>query len=155
MDPFQEIDQQLETEQFKKKRDAFLALLAKPKTEAVRAQIGEARKDLFLDAIYRFKEYYELMAMSGRTAAQNAALADTTARFGPIAEAYWSGKLKAMLTPLAPAGPAVSPEVARIQKYGIATREDAFALAKGKGRRRTGRARRGRGRRNRTKTRRL
>jgi hypothetical protein len=131
MDPFGEIDAKLETEQFKKKRDAFLALLAKPKTEAVRAQIGEARKDLFLDAIYRFKEYYELMAMPGRTDAQDAALADTTARFGPIAEAYWSGKLKAMLTPVALA---VSSDVARIQKYGIATREDAFALAKGKGR---------------------
>jgi hypothetical protein len=131
MDPFGEIDDKMMTDLFRKKRDAFLALLDKPsKTEADLTQIREARKDPFLNVIFLFKDYYELKAMSGRSAAQDAQIATIESRYPSIARVYNDAKLKAMLMP----STRVSSDVARIQKYGIATREDAFALAKGKGR---------------------
>ena len=119
------------TDLFRTKRDAFLALLDKPsKTEADLTQIREARKDPFLNVIFLFKDYYELKAMSGRSAAQDAQIATIESRYPSIARVYNDAKLKSMLMP----STRVSSDVARIQKYGIATREDAFALAKGKGR---------------------
>ena len=131
MDPFGEIDDKMMTDLFRKKRDVFLALLDKPsKTEADLAQIREARKDPFLNVIFLFKDYYELKAMSGRSAAQDAQIATIESRYPSIARVYNDAKLKAMLMP----STRVSSDVARIQKYGIATREDALALAKGKGR---------------------
>lgn len=130
MDPFGELDDKMMTDLFRKKRDAFLALLDKPRTEAMLAQIREARKDPFLNVIFLFKDYYELKAMSGRSAAQDAQIAITETKYPSIARVYHDAKLKAMLMP----STRVSPDVERIQKYGIATREDAFALAKGKGR---------------------
>jgi hypothetical protein len=131
MDPFGEIDDKMMTDLFRKKRDAFLALLDKPsKTEADLTQIREARKDPFLNVIFLFKDYYELKAMSGRSAAQDAQIATIESRYPSIARVYNDAKLKSMLMP----STRVSSDVARIQKYGIATREDAFALAKGKGR---------------------
>ena len=131
MDPFGEIDDKMMTDLFRTKRDAFLALLDKPsKTEADLAQIREARKDSFLNVIFLFKDYYELKAMSGRSAAQDAQIATIESRYPSIARVYNDAKLKAMLMP----STRVSSDVARIQKYGIATREDALALAKGKGR---------------------
>jgi hypothetical protein len=131
MDPFGDLDDKMMTDLFRKKRDVFLALLSKPsKTEADLAQIREARKDSFLNVIFLFKDYYELKAMSGRTAAQDAQIATIETRYPSIARVYNDAKLKAMLLP----STRVSPDVARIQKYGIATREDAFALARGKGR---------------------
>jgi len=131
MDPFGELDDKMMTDLFRTKRDAFLALLSKPsKTEADLAQIREARKDSFLNVIFLFKDYYELKAMSGRSAAQDAQIATIESRYPSIARVYNDAKLKAMLMP----STRVSSDVARIQKYGIATREDAFALAKGKGR---------------------
>ena len=131
MDPFGELDDKMMTDMLRQKRDVFLALLAKPrKSEFELATIREARKDKFLDAVAIFKDYYELMNMSGRTAAQEAQIATVQAKYPKIAEVYANAKLKAMLVP----STRVSPEVARIQKYGIATREDAFALARGKGR---------------------
>ena len=131
MDPFGEIDDKMMTDMFRKKRDAFLALLDKPsKTEADLAQIREARKDPFLNVIFLFKDYYELKAMSGRSAAQDAQIATIESRYPSIARVYNDAKLKAMLVP----STRVSPDEERIRKYGIATREDAFALARGKGR---------------------
>jgi len=131
MDPFGDLDDKMMTDLFRKKRDVFLALLSKPsKTEADLAKIREARKDSFLNVIFLFKDYYELKAMSGRTAAQDAQIATIETRYPSIARVYNDAKLKAMLLP----STRVSPDVARIQKYGIATREDAFALARGKGR---------------------
>ena len=131
MDPFGELDDKIMTDLFRKKRDVFLALLDKPsKTEADLAQIREARKDPFLNVIFLFKDYYELKALSGRSAAQDAQIATIESRYPSIARVYNDAKLKAMLMP----STRVSSDVARIQKYGIATREDAFALAKGKGR---------------------
>jgi hypothetical protein len=53
MDPFGDLDDKMMTDLFRKKRDVFLALLSKPsKTEADLAQIREARKDSFLNAIF-------------------------------------------------------------------------------------------------------
>jgi hypothetical protein len=131
MDPFGELDDKMMTDMFRKKRDDFLALVAKPsKTETDLAKIGQMRKDPFLNAVYIFKDYYELMNLSGRTAAQDAQIATIESRYPSIARVYNDAKLKAMLVP----STRVSPDVARIQKYGIATREDAFALARGKGR---------------------
>jgi hypothetical protein len=154
MDPFGELDAKLEAElqkdAFKTKLAAFLKAYAAKDRETV----GRMRKDPQVEWIFQFTTYYDLKKREGSlNDHERAALADIETKYrNSIPTAYSKGVLKAMLTPLAPA---VSPEVARIQKYGIATREDAFALAKGKGRRRTGRSRRGRGRRNRTKTRRL
>ena len=131
MDPFGELDDKMMTDLFRKKRDVFLALLSKPsKTEADLAQIREARKDSFLNAIFLFKDYYELKALSGRTAAQDSQIATIESRYPSIARIYNDAKLKAMLVP----STRVSPDEERIRKYGIATREDAFALARGKGR---------------------
>jgi hypothetical protein len=131
MDPFGELDDKMMTDMLRQKRDVFLALLAKPrKSEFELATIREARKDKFLDAVAIFKDYYELMNMSGRTDAQERQIATVQMKHPKIAEVYANAKLKAMLVP----STRVSPEVARIQKYGIATREDAFALARGKGR---------------------
>ena len=138
MDPFGELDDKMMTDLFRTKRDAFLALLSKPsKTEADLAQIREARKDPFLNVIFLFKDYYELKALSGRTAAQDAQIATTETKYPSIARVYNNAKLKAMLMP----STRVSPEEERIRKYGIATREDAFALAKGKGKGRSRRRR--------------
>jgi hypothetical protein len=131
MDPFGDLDDKMMTDLFRKKRDVFLALLSKPsKTEADLAQIREARKDPFLNVIFLFKDYYELKALSGRTAAQDAQIATIETRYPSIARVYNDAKLKAMLLP----STRVSPDEERIRKYGIATREDAFALARGKGR---------------------
>jgi hypothetical protein len=131
MDPFGDLDDKMMTDMFRKNRDDFLALVAKPsKTETDLAKIGQMRKDPFLNAVYIFKDYYELMNLSGRTAAQDAQIATIESRYPSIARVYNDAKLKAMLVP----STRVSPDVARIQKYGIATREDAFALARGKGR---------------------
>jgi len=131
MDPFGELDDKMMTDMLRQKRDVFLALLAKPhKTEADLAMIREARKDKFLDAVAIFKDYYELMNMSGRTDAQERQIATVQAKYPKIAEVYANGKLKAMLVP----STRVSPDEERIRKYGIATREDVFALARGKGR---------------------
>jgi len=131
MDPFGDLDDKMMTDMFRTKRDDFLALLGKPsKTEADLAQIREARKDPFLNVIFLFKDYYELKAMSGRSAAQDAQIATIESRYPSIARVYNDAKLKAMLVP----STRVSPDEERIRKYGIATREDAFALARGKGR---------------------
>jgi hypothetical protein len=138
MDPFGDLDDKMMTDLFRKKRDVFLALLSKPsKTEADLAQIREARKDPFLNVIFLFKDYYELKAMSGRTTAQDAQIATIESRYPSISRVYNDAKLKAMLVP----STRVSSDVARIQKYGIATREDAFALARGKGKGRSRRRR--------------
>jgi hypothetical protein len=83
-----------------------------------------------LNAIFLFKDYYELKALSGRTAAQDAQIATIETRYPSIARVYNDAKLKAMLLP----STRVSPDEERIRKYGIATRDDAFALARGKGR---------------------
>jgi hypothetical protein len=131
MDPFGELDDKMMTDMLRQKRDVFLALLAKPrKSEFELATIREARKDKFLDAVAIFKDYYELMNMSGRTAAQDAQIATVQAKYPKIAEVYANAKLKAMLVP----STRVSPDEERIRKYGIATRDDVFALARGKGR---------------------
>ena len=131
MDPFGELDDKMMTDMLRQKRDTFLALLAKPrKSEFELATIREARKDKFLDAVAIFKDYHELMNMSGRTAAQDAQIATVQAKYPSIARVYANAKLKAMLMP----STRVSPDEERIRKYGIATREDAFALARGKGR---------------------
>jgi hypothetical protein len=131
MDPFGELDDKMMTDMLRQKRDVFLALLAKPrKSEFELATIREARKDKFLDAVAIFKDYYELMNMSGRTAAQDAQIATVQAKYPSIARVYSDAKLKAMLVP----STRVSPDEERIRKYGIATREDVFALARGKGR---------------------
>jgi hypothetical protein len=130
MDPFGELDDKMMTDLFRKKRDAFLTLLSKPRTEAMKAEVGKARKDPFLNAVYLFKDYYELKAMSGRDEARDAQIATIETNYPSIARVYNDAKLKAMLMP----STRVSPDEERIQKYGIATREDAFALAKGKGR---------------------
>ena len=131
MDPFGELDDKMMTDMLRQKRDTFLALLAKPrKSEFELATIREARKDKFLDAVAIFKDYHELMNMSGRTAAQEAQIATVQAKYPSIARVYSDGKLKAMLVP----STRVSPDEERIRKYGIATREDVFALARGKGR---------------------
>jgi hypothetical protein len=131
MDPFGELDDKMMTDMLRQKRDVFLALLAKPhKSEFELATIREARKDKFLDAVAIFKDYYELMNLSGRTAAQEAQIATVQAKYPQIARVYSDAKLKAMLVP----STRVSPDEERIRKYGIATREDVFALARGKGR---------------------
>jgi hypothetical protein len=85
-----------------------------------------------LESCFQFTTYYDLKKREGSLKAhERAALADIELKYRSIPKAYSNGVLKAMLTPVALA---VSSDVARIQKYGIATREDAFALAKGKGR---------------------
>ena len=131
MDPFGELDDKMMTDMLRQKRDVFLALLAKPrKSEFELATIREARKDKFLDAVAIFKDYYELMNMSGRTDAQERQIATVQMKHPKIAEVYANAKLKAMLMP----STRVSPDEERIRKYGIAAREDVFALARGKGR---------------------
>lgn len=99
MDPFGELDAKMESDLLKKKRDAFLALLQKqPKTEADLAAIRAAKKDSFLNAVFLFKDYYELKKMSGRTAAQDAQIATIESQYPTIATVYNNAKLKAMLT---------------------------------------------------------
>lgn len=160
VDPFEELDAKMMSDMLMKKRDAFLALLDTPRTEAMKAEVGKARKDPFLNAVYLFKDYYELKAMSGRTAVQDAQIATIETQYPKIAKAYNDGKLKAMLVPWE--------EYKALKSKGIGSREDALRIStleeayptfkqmtRGKGRRRTGRGRRARGRHNRTKTRRL
>lgn len=99
MDPFGELDAKMESDLLKKKRDAFLALLQKqPKTEADLTAIRAAKKDSFLNAVFLFKDYYELKKMSGRTAAQDAQIATIESQYPTIATVYNNAKLKAMLT---------------------------------------------------------
>ena len=153
VDPFQEMDdrvlaREMEKQAFREKLAKFLKAFAAKDSDAV----GQMRKDPQVEWIFQFTHYYDAAnATPQRTTTMN----NIELKYPSIPIAYNNGKLKAMLAPPAPAVPAVSPDVERIRKYGIATREDAFVLANGKGRRRTGRSRRGRGRRNRTKTRRL
>ena len=99
MDPFGELDDKMMTDMFRKKRDEFLALLSKPsKSEADLAQIREMRKDKFLNVVFLFKDYYELKALSGRTAAQDAQIATIESRYPSIAQIYNDGKLRSMLS---------------------------------------------------------
>jgi hypothetical protein len=99
MDPFGELDAKMESDMLKAKRDAFLALLKKqPKTEADLTAIREARKTPFLNAVFLFKDYYELKKMSGRTAAQDTQIATIESQYPTIATVYNNAKLKAMLT---------------------------------------------------------
>jgi hypothetical protein len=122
MDPFAELDEKMLAAMLRPKRDAFLALLAKPhKTEADLAMIREARKDKFLDAVAIFKDYYELMNMSGRTAAQEAQIATVQTKHPKIAEVYANGKLKAMLMP--------EELYQQMKAQGIGSRSDAMLLA--------------------------
>lgn len=132
MDPFGDLDAKLEADlqkdAFKTKLAAFLKAYAAKDSET----IGRMRKDPQVEWIFQFTTYYDLKKREGSLRDhERAALADIELKYrNSIPIAYSKGLLKAMLTPVAPA---VSPEVARIQKYGIATREDALALAKGKG----------------------
>jgi hypothetical protein len=122
MDPFGELDDKMITDMLRPKRDAFLALLAKPhKTEADLAMIREARKDKFLDAVAIFKDYYELMNMSGRTDAQERQIATVQMKHPKIAEVYANGKLKAMLMP--------EELYQQMKSQGIGSRSDAMMLA--------------------------
>jgi len=122
MDPFAELDEKMLVAMLRPKRDAFLALLAKPhKTEADLALIREARKDKFLDAVAIFKDYYELMNLSGRTAAQEAQIATVQTKYPKIAEVYANGKLKAMLMP--------EELYQQMKAQGIGSRTDAMLLA--------------------------
>lgn len=132
MDPFGDLDAKLEADlqkdAFKTKLAAFLKAYAAKDSET----IGRMRKDPQVEWIFNFTTYYDLKKREGSLRDhERAALADIETKYRSIPVAYSKGLLKAMLTPVAPA---VSREEARIQKYGIATREDAFALAKGKGR---------------------
>jgi hypothetical protein len=124
VDPFAGSLADLETTPFKTKLRKFLDAFNRKDTAAV----AEMRKDPQLEWVFNFTHYYDAATA---TPQQTTVMADLAGKYRSIEKAFWDGKLKAMLTPVALA---VSPEVARIQKYGIATREDAFALAKGKGR---------------------
>ena len=132
MDPFGDLDAKLEADlqkdAFKTKLAAFLkAYVAKD-----RDTVGRMRKDPQVEWIFQFTTYYDLKKREGSlNAHERATLVDIGEKYRSIPKAYSNGVLKAMLTPVALA---VSSDVERIQKYGIATREDAFALAKGKGR---------------------
>ena len=132
MDPFGELDAKLEADL---QKDAFktkLAAFLKAYAAKDRDTVGRMRKDPQVEWIFQFTTYYDLKKREGSLKAhERAALADIELKYRSIPKAYSNGVLKAMLTPVALA---VSSDVARIQKYGIATREDAFALAKGKGR---------------------
>ncbi len=133
MDPFGELDAKLEADL---QKDAFktkLAAFLKAYAAKDRDTVGRMRKDPQVEWIFQFTTYYDLKKREGSLRDhERAALADIELKYrNSIPKAYSNGVLKAMLTPVALA---VSPDVERIQKYGIATREDAFALAKGKGR---------------------
>lgn len=133
MDPFGELDAKLEADL---QKDAFktkLAAFLKAYAAKDRDTVGRMRKDPQVEWIFQFTTYYDLKKREGSLRDhERAALADIELKYrNSIPKAYSNGVLKAMLTPVALA---VSSDVARIQKYGIATREDAFALAKGKGR---------------------
>ena len=133
VDPFAGSLADLETTPFKTKLRKFLdAFNRKDK-----AAVAEMRKDPQLEWVFNFTHYYDAATA---TPQQTTVMADLAGKYPSIEKAFWDGKLKAMLVPPTLA-PAVSPEVARIQKYGIATREDAFALAKGKGKGRSRRRR--------------
>jgi hypothetical protein len=122
MDPFGELDEKMMTDMLRPKRDAFLALLAKPrKSEFDLATIREARKDKFLDAVAIFKDYYELLNMSGRTDAQERQIATVQAKYPSIARVYANAKLKAMLMP--------EELYAQMKSQGIGSRSDAMLLA--------------------------
>jgi hypothetical protein len=124
VDPFEGSLADLETTPFKTKIRKFLDAFNRKDGAAV----GEMRKDPQLEWVFNFTHYYDAAtATPQRTTVMN----DIAGKYPSIPKAYSTGVLKAMLTPVAPA---VSSDVARVQKYGIATREDAFALAKGKGR---------------------
>jgi hypothetical protein len=142
MDPFGELDAKLEADL---QKDAFktkLAAFLKAYAAKDRDTVGRMRKDPQVEWIFQFTTYYDLKKREGSLKAhERAALADIELKYrNSIPKAYSNGVLKAMLTPPTLA-PAVSPDVERIQKYGIATREDAFALAKGKGKGRSRRRR--------------
>ena len=133
MDPFGELDAKLEADL---QKDAFktkLAAFLKAYAAKDRDTVGRMRKDPQVEWIFQFTTYYDLKKREGSLRDhERAALADIELKYrNSIPKAYSNGVLKAMLTPVALA---VSSDVERIQKYGIATREDAFALAKGKGR---------------------
>jgi hypothetical protein len=133
MDPFGDLDAKLEADL---QKDAFktkLAAFLKAYAAKDRDTVGRMRKDPQVEWIFQFTTYYDLKKREGSLRDhERAALADIELKYrNSIPKAYSNGVLKAMLTPVALA---VSSDVARIQKYGIATREDAFALAKGKGR---------------------
>ena len=124
VDPFEGSLADLETTPFKTKIRKFLDAFNRKDG----AMVSEMRKDPQLEWVFNFTHYYDAAtATPQRTTVMN----DIAGKYPSIPKAYSAGVLKAMLAPTAPA---VSPEVARVQKYGIATREDAFALAKGKGR---------------------
>jgi hypothetical protein len=133
MDPFGDLDAKLEADL---QKDAFktkLAAFLKAYAAKDRDTVGRMRKDPQVEWIFQFTTYYDLKKREGSLRDhERAALADIELKYrNSIPKAYSNGVLKAMLTPVALA---VSSDVERIQKYGIATREDAFALAKGKGR---------------------
>lgn len=99
MDPFGELDAKMMTEMLKRKRDAFLALVDKRgKTEADLTAIREARKDPFLNAVFLFKDYYELKKMSGRTKEHDAQITTIETQYPTIAKVYHNAVLKSMLT---------------------------------------------------------
>ena len=131
MDPFGDLDAKLEADlqkdAFKTKLAAFLKAYAAKDSET----IGRMRKDPQVEWIFQFTHYYDA---ANATPQRTTTMKDIESKYPSIPIAYNTGKLKAMLAPPAPTAPAVSPEVERVQKYGIATREDAFALARGKGR---------------------
>ena len=130
VDPFEGSLADLETTPFKTKIRKFLDAFNRKDGEAV----AEMRKDPHLEWVFNFTHYYDAAtATPQRTTVMN----DIAGKYPSIPKAYSTGVLKAMLMP----STRVSPEVARIQKYGIATREDAFALAKGKGKGRSRRRR--------------
>ena len=139
MDPFGDLDAKLEADL---QKDAFktkLAAFLKAYAAKDRDTVGRMRKDPQVEWIFQFTTYYDLKKREGSLSDhERATLADIELKYRSIPKAYSNGVLKAMLTPVALA---VSPDVARIQKYGIATREDAFALAKGKGKGRSRRRR--------------
>lgn len=138
MDPFGELDAKLEADL---QKDAFktkLAAFLKAYAAKDRDTVGRMRKDPQVEWIFQFTTYYDLKKREGSLEAhERAALADIELKYRSIPKAYSNGVLKAMLMP----STRVSPEEERIQKYGIATREDAFALAKGKGKGRSRRRR--------------
>ena len=138
MDPFGELDAKLEADL---QKDAFktkLAAFLKAYAAKDRDTVGRMRKDPQVEWIFQFTTYYDLKKREGSLSDhERATLADIELKYRSIPKAYSNGVLKAMLMP----STRVSPEEERIQKYGIATREDAFALAKGKGKGRSRRRR--------------
>jgi hypothetical protein len=99
-DPFGEIDaRMIERETIRAKRDAFLRLLDKhPKTEADLTALREAKKDPFLNAIFLFRDYYDLKKKEGSlTDIQRAQLATMESKYGNIVRVYNDAKLKAMM----------------------------------------------------------